>query len=140
MKKLLIASLMLSSFAHAGQVVLYNAGTNHANMFHSGSFGLNESLGRAWVEFSTSLSYLETPAYSQRALVKGMSFDKTTQEIIIEDETGRTVCAVQSRGLFGIKKLRNTGDCTFNSEITTTTQDNGFEIVKVEKLKVTLDY
>jgi hypothetical protein len=65
-----------------------------------------------------------------------MSFDQTTQEVIIVDETGRTVCAYKKR-FFGVRPTRA---CNFKEAYYTATYDNGYEIEKFEKVKVTLKY
>jgi hypothetical protein len=141
MKKLILATcLALCSLVHAGEIILSDKNVSYGETFLSGTFQINESLGRAWVEISYGYGDPEAMPDNKRIQVKGLAFDKTTNDIFLETETGRIVCAYQKIGLFGIKSIRPTGNCKFKRTYYTVTRDNGFEIEEIEKQKVSLLY
>ncbi len=129
-KLLLVLVIALSSLqVFATEVKLYESRETGYNgySFSSGSYGINKDLGRAWVSLSFASNDAEGIGYDERAQVKGMSFDKTTKEIIVETETGRVVCAYEKKFL-GIKSLKETGACSFKKTSKIVKRDNGYEI------------
>lgn len=141
MKKLILAvCLVLSSLVHAGEIVLKDRAFTFGEAFSSGEFQINESLGRAWVQLTFFTQDPEAMPDVERLQVKGLAFDVTTQEIYLETAAGRVVCAYQKTGIFRIKTIRPTADCSFKRSFYTVSRDNGYEIEKIEKQKVTLVY
>jgi hypothetical protein len=137
MKSFLAAIFLLTSaLAFSGEIELLNQRVSMGNSYNGGSFDINENLGRAWVELTFTDSDPDSSDETVRVQVKGMSYDKSTQEIIIADETGRTVCGYKKR-FFGV---RPTGNCIFKETNYMTTYDDGFEIERVEKVKITLKF
>lgn len=106
-----------------------------------GSFNYNKSLGRAWVEveFTNYNSEDWGGDEIQRVHVEGMSYDSVTNEVIIEDEGERIVCAKRKKSMMGYY-LKETKACTFKTINYNKMVDDGFEIKKVPYLKLVLKY
>jgi hypothetical protein len=141
MKKLILATcLVLSSLAHSGEIVLSDTVYSYGETFAQGDFQINESLGRAWVQLTYYPADPEANSILERKQIKGLSFDATSQEVFLETETGRIVCAYQKTGLFRIKTIRPTGNCLFKKSLYKVSRDNGYEIETITKQKVTLNF
>jgi len=138
---IILCTVLASSAAFSAEFILSTKTVFWKTEYIQGIFEVNEDLGRAWTVLTfDDKSDPDSVSVEERIQVPGMSFDKTTKEVIIITETGRVVCAYQKRGIFGIKRLKETGDCVFKKTIFTVNHDNGFEIRKIQKQRITLIY
>lgn len=141
-KFLMVILLTISSLqAIATEINLHttNAYDYDYYSFSSGEYDINKDLGRAWVVLKYSGSDPEAMGQEVRVKIPGMSFDKTTKEVIIETEQGRIVCAVEKKFL-RMKSLRATKECSFKEKIFTVNYDDGFEIKKIQKRTIVFKY
>lgn len=126
MKSMIVAVLAvvsLNSFAASIPVYETSAGNTVA-----GSFGINEEMGRAWVEVAVS-SRMSTddsgPSYD-RVKVPGLSI--VGGSVVLDFEGQQVECAkVRAVGIFRTRVARATGNCKFTSKVETRISDDGFE-------------
>ncbi len=142
MKKLLAAILITVSASNvfAGETKIFTSNVGwDSQYFSKGSFDINADLGRAWVVLQFDDRDPESLSSEYRVKVPGMKFDQTTREVVIEDETGRTVCAYEKKVLFG-KILKETKNCSFVEKFQTVEYDDGFEIKKIKKSIISVKF
>lgn len=142
MKKLIISLASLISFsALAGEITFYNRPgyeTREVSSIRS-EFAINKELGRAWVVTKFDQTTDGPVFYDQRALIEGLTFNTTTQEIILDVDGTQTVCARVKFNVFG-PRIKNTGFCTFHQNYYVKSVDNGYEVEKIQMLKLSLKY
>ncbi len=142
MKKLLIAFLASLSFSlFAGEITLYNKPVHETRdfSFNGLEFAINKDLGRAWVVIKLVELGDGPVAYDERVKVEGLSYNGTTQEVILDVEGTQIVCAKVKFNFFGTH-IKNTGRCTFQTKYYSKEVDNGYEIEKVDMVKLLLKY
>ena len=142
MKKLMIAFLALLSFSlFAGEITLYNKPVYETRdfSFNGLEFAINKDLGRAWVVIKLVELGDGPVAYDERVKVEGLSYNGTTQEVILDVEGTQIVCAKVKFNFFGTH-IKNTGRCTFQTKYYSKEVDNGYEIEKVDMVKLLLKY
>ena len=136
MKTLIATVLTLSALnASAASIKVFET---YAQSTLAGSFGINEEMGRAWVEVAESSSWATDdsgPAYS-RVKVSGLSV--VGGSVVLDVEGQQVECAkIRPVGIFGYRVAKATGNCQFTTKIETRTTDNGFEVIK-RKVRVLL--
>lgn len=94
----------------------------------TGSFGINEEMGRAWVEVAVSSNSAsdDSGASYDRVKVPGLSL---VGGVVVLDVEGQQVeCAkVRAVGIFRTRVARPTGKCKFTTKVETRIFDDGFE-------------
>lgn len=142
MKKIITLMLALSAFsAFAGEIKVYDRPayeTNQVSSIHEG-FEINSGLGRAWVNIKFDEVNDGPVFYDQRVQVAGLSYNSTSNEILLDVEGTQIVCANVKINFFGTH-IKNTGKCTFKQKYYNVKVDNGYEVETVQKLKITLSY
>jgi hypothetical protein len=142
MKKIIIAFFALISFSVlAGEITLYNKPTYETRdfSFNGLEFAINKDLGRAWVVIKLSELGDGPVAYDERVKVEGLSYNSTTQQVLLDIEGRQIVCAKVKFNFFGTH-IKNNGKCTFQTKYYTKEVDNGYEIEKIEMVKLFLKY
>lgn len=142
MKKLMIAFLASLSFSlFAGEITLYNKPVNETRdfSFNGLEFAINKDLGRAWVVIKLAELGDGPVAYDERVKVQGLSYNTTSQEVLLDVEGTQIVCAKVKFNFFGTH-IKNTGRCTFQTKYYSKEVDNGYEIEKVDMVKLLLKY
>jgi len=143
MKKTLLAfALTLSTTAFAGEVFVKDI--SQYLLWGSSSLSLafeaNEDMGRAWVEISITRDP-EFSADEERVKIEGLSYDANTSMITLLHEGQLVDCAlvkIKGRGVFQYRHVKPTGRCQFQEKVINYTYDNGFEIVKSSKTRVSI--
>jgi hypothetical protein len=106
-----------------------------------GSFGINEEMGRAWVELSVDTGYSGDDSSSStdsRVQVEGMSL--VGGQVVLNKDGSQIVCAnVRPVGIFHYHVARATGNCQFRTQVVKEIQDDGFDTKRVSVLKVSLE-
>lgn len=128
MKALIATTLVLASLnAAAVSIPVFETKTyNHV----TGSFGINEEMGRAWVELTYGASNDENYSY-ERVKVEGLSL--VGGSVVLEVEGQQVECAkVKPVGIFRTRMARATGNCKFTSKVETRIQDDEFNTRKVK--------
>lgn len=138
MKVFFLMLTLLTSVAFGGEVKIYEVPTWKADSI-SGTFELNEKLGRVWVELHLSdrFDYEDDWEYV-RVKVENLTFDATSQTAFLDIDGQLVECAkVKSRGVlvFRHKYLRPTG-CKFETRLVKKEIDDGFEIKTHSYLQV----
>lgn len=132
--------LLFSSLAFSAEVKIYDAPAWKGDSVEA-TFGLNEKLGRVWVEMTISDRFdSEDTGDFHRTLVQGLSYDVNARAAYLDIEGQLVECAVvKQRGvlIFRHNYLKSTG-CGFKSKLVTKMVDNGFEIKKRTFLEVYL--
>lgn len=143
MKNFLALIITLTSLsAFAGEIKIFDRATWEYGQAYSYSptLEINKDLGRAWV----NISFITTgdgPVYSdERVKIEGLSFNPTTSQIQLDVEGVQIICANVKTSRFLGTTIKPTGKCTFNQKFYTVNVDNGYEIEKVQKIKITLNY
>ncbi len=134
---IVLAFFALNSFAASTPV--YEE-TNYSSGQVDGSFGINEELGRAWVELAIWSGFQSDdsgPDY-KRVKVEGLSL--VGGSVVLNVEGQQIECAkVRPVGIFHYRVAKSTGKCKFKSQTIKKTVDDGFETRTVRVLKVTLE-
>lgn len=128
MKTLIIALVLLTSNAFAAKVQVaeysYNAAATASSI--KGSYGINTSLNRAWVEVTLQQSGDMGDDYD-RVLVPGLSI--VGDAVVLDVEGQQVECAkVRPVGIFRTLMARPTKNCKFTVAVKKTEVDNGFEV------------
>jgi hypothetical protein len=142
MKKLMIAFLALLSFSlFAGEITLYNKPVYETRdfSFNGLEFAINKDLGRAWVVIKLVELGDGPVAYDERVKVEGLYYNGSTQEVLLDIEGNQIVCAKVKINFFGTH-IKNTGKCTFQTKYYSKEVDNGYEIEKIDMVKLLLKY
>jgi hypothetical protein len=138
-------ALMITSLVHAGEIRI--ASISQYQLWGSASvsqkFEINPDLGRAWVLVSITANDPDGVGASDEARVKieGMSFDKSTNSVVIDHEGKLTTCAeykTVGRSIFRRTELVMTSSCKFEGRWRNVTYDDGFEIKKTKVYDVVL--
>lgn len=143
MKNLIIAiSLVFVATAQAGEIKVFDKSVYElgysANV--SQKFVVNEEMGRAWIEVTSSNDPEATPD-EYRIKVEGLSYDKTTQSVMLEHEGQLVTCAtfkVRGRSIFRQRNLELSERCAFRGVWKEITYDDGFEMKKTSKYQIFL--
>lgn len=138
MKKFIVAILAIASLnSFAASLEIYET-TNFSSQYITGSFDINEDLGRAWVELELPSSFSDSAPDYVRVKVPGLSL--VGGSVILDVEGSQTECAkVRAVGIFRYRVARSTGKCVFKSKVVKTIVDDGFDTQTVRKLTVTLE-
>jgi hypothetical protein len=129
MKNLIATVLALSTLnSFAASIPVFET-TNHSIL--DGAFGINEEMGRAWVEVSESSTFSSDdsgPAYS-RVKVPGLSI--VAGSVVLDVEGQQFECAkIRPVGIFRYRVAKATGNCHFKTKVETRISDDGFETRK----------
>lgn len=103
------------------------------------SYGINEEMGRAWVELAvhTSTDVDSSPDYV-RVKVPGMSI--VGGSVVLDVDGQQVECAkIRPVGIFRYRMAKATGNCQVKSRTERRIEDDGFNTRKVTKLVVTLE-
>lgn len=142
MKKLIISLLSIASFSSlAGEISYYNRPAYETRDVSSirSEFGINKNLGRAWIVTKFDQTTDGPVFYDQRAKIEGLSYNSTSQEIVLDVEGTQIVCAKVKINFFGTH-IKNTGACKFEEKYYVKSVDNGYEVEKIQMLKLSLKY
>ena len=142
MKKIFVLILSLSAFsALAGEIKLYDRPTYEITQISSirEAFEINPQLGRAWVNMKFDEVGDGPVYYDQRVQVAGLSYNSTSNEVLLDVEGTQIVCATVKINFFGVQ-IKNTGKCTFAQKRYNVKVDNGYEVETIQKLKISLLY
>jgi hypothetical protein len=104
----------------------------------SKKFGINEGLGRAWVEVEMYHTVSESADY-QRVVVPGLRYDRERSEVVFDADGQRVVCATveqQGRWIFSHRRIEPTGACELTHRYVKVPVDNGFYIEHIEHFEV----
>lgn len=108
------------------------------------SFEINRDLGRAWVSIKTwdrSMARRDRSYGKYREQVPGLSFDKATSAIVLDQDGAITSCAnVSSRGrsIFRYDHITPT-NCVLRVKKIMKEVDNGYRVRKIEMIQVILN-
>lgn len=142
MKKIFALILSLAAFsALAGEIKVYDRPAYETNDVRSinKSFDINPQLGRAWVVLKFDQVSDGPVIYDQRVQVAGLSYNATSNEILLDVEGTQIVCATVKINFFGVH-VKNTGKCSFAQKNYNVKVDNGYEVETIQKLKISLVY
>jgi hypothetical protein len=142
MKKILALILSLTAFsALAGEIKLYDRPTYETSQVSSirEEFEINPELGRAWVNMKFDEVGDGPVYYDQRVQVAGLSYNSTSNEILLDVDGTQIVCATVKINFFGVR-IKNSGKCNFVQKLYKVKVDNGYEIETIQKLKISLVY
>lgn len=139
MKTLIASILMIATMnVFAASVKVYET-TTFSNGQVDGSFGINEDMGRAWVELAIYSGFSSDdsgPSY-ERVKVPGLSL--VGGSVVLEVEGQQVECAkVKPVGIFKYRVAKATGNCKFKTSIEKRTYDDGFETRQISVLNVSL--
>lgn len=140
MKKLIALVLTLAAMtAEAASIKIHEEYVWGGNPTVSGTFGINEELGRAWVELDVSKSNdVDAMPDSHRIKVEGLSL--VGGSVVLNVEGQEIECAkIRPVGIFRYRMAKNTGKCVFKSKVEKRQVDDGFEIRKFKVMTVTLE-
>lgn len=140
MKTLIVTVLALAALnSFAASIPVYET-TNYSTGQVDGSFGINEEMGRAWVELAITTGYSgddSGPSY-ERVKVPGLSL--VGGSVVLDVEGQQVECAkVRPVGIFRYRMAKPTGNCKFKTQVVKETVDDGFETRTVRVLKVSLE-
>lgn len=126
------------SIAHAETTPIFKAPLSVTEASKSKRFAINPELGRAWVEIEV---YQDPTEMSQtyRVAVPGLSYDKTSAQVIYSAEGQSVVCAkVTESGswIFKNQRVEPTGDCELTRKYVKVPVDNGFGVDVIEHFEV----
>jgi hypothetical protein len=145
MRTLLIAiCILMSALAQAGEIRV--ASISQYELWGSASvsqkFEFNPELGRAWVLITLSSNDPDGGVSDdQRVKIPGLSFDTTTNSIMLDFEGKLTKCAeykTVGRSIFRRKELVMSPECKFEGRWRNITYDDGFEMKKTKRYEVFL--
>jgi hypothetical protein len=142
MKKIFTLMLAIAAFsAVAGEIKLLDKPTYEFSQVSNirQEFAINASLNRAWVTLKFDEVGDGPVVYDERVQVEGLSYNSTTNEVLLDVEGTQIVCAKVKINFFGTN-IKNTGKCTFAKKYYNVKVDNGYEVETIEKLKITLVY
>lgn len=140
--KTLITALALvsfSAFSASVQVAEFNASDVSSASGVQASFGINETLGRAWAEVT-----LASPMGSDsndtylRAQVPGLSV--VGGSVVLNVDGQQVECAqIRSVGIFHYRQAKATGNCKFSVALKKTQVDDGYDVRTVRKYVLSLE-
>ncbi len=141
MKTLIATVLALTTInAFSASIPLLET-TDYSSGRVDGSFGINEEMGRAWVELAVDVGGSGDDSQSTnyaRVKVEGMSL--VGGQVVLNQDGAQIVCAnVRPVGIFHYHVAKPTGNCKFNTQIVKEIQDDGFDTRTVRVLKVSLE-
>ena len=145
MKFILALILSFSAFtAIAGEVIVVDKPVADVKLPRidriDTDFEINAELERAWVEITYIVTgHQENIKDFERIKIEGLSYNASTKEIILDADGVQKVCAKVKTNFFGTF-VNETGECKFTKKFYIVQEDNGFEIKKVNKLKITLKF
>ena len=98
-------------------------------------FGINEKLGRAWVNvvIDEDPGDREVDTYKVKVKVDGLDYDSKEGVITFTNGTKSTICAHVKEG-----KIQETGKCKFENKVEKSKADNGFKIEKKKESALNL--
>ncbi len=103
----------------------------------SASFGVNRSLGRAWIEVAAA-PWVYDPArevIAQKSL-KGLYYDADRKAVVYQNGANETICAEDWSFLLSTS-LRDTGNCDLQVKSATRNIDDGFTVDQEPVTRVT---
>lgn len=101
-------------------------------------FGINPELGRAWVEIDVYFVQSES-SESYRVAVPGLSYDKSSSQVVYDAEGKKVICAnVRETGswIFKSQRIEPTGDCELTRKYVKVPIDDGFAVEVIEHFEV----
>lgn len=135
---------VLASSAVADEITVYDAANFQTLPLKeiSHHFAVNPELGRAWVTLSLNPQAAEVDAIvqEQRILVPGLRFDAAQNAVVMQANGKLITCARVEKSLFGEPVVRANGQCSFKITPYQAQQDNGYELVMVDKIKVAMKF
>jgi hypothetical protein len=126
-------------------------GSSPANVsIESFKFEINQDLGRARLDITYQTDYNPGPDEGgyygpgeDDVLVQGLSFDKTSSQVVYKSEAGKTTACANvtiSHGPLGHRvHVKNTGLCTLSTSTEDVITDDGWEIKHHKVLNVFLN-
>lgn len=140
MKTIIASVLMLASVSAMSASIKLHETTNFSGGNVFGEYGINEEMGRAWVELSIVTSYSgdETSYDEVRMKVPGLSIVNDSVVLIVDGT--ETECAkIKTTRLFKNRVAKATGNCVFKTKVEKRVHDNGYETYKVPTLVISLE-
>lgn len=140
MKHLIALLVLVSGFAHAAEIKVFEAPSGPWAQIIDGNFAVNKTMGRAWVEVEISERargpHRDTARSFSKAKVEGLTYDMETSKIML-DLNGQSVeCAyVTNRRFFST--IKETG-CSLVPRKEKRIFDDGYRTYKVEYLQLFL--
>lgn len=129
MKTLMLGMILMTVNAVAAEVKIYEESAHYGDAI-GGSFGVNEEMGRAWVELSISDRMPEPNISYEKIKVEGLSLQGDS--VVLEVDGQAVECAkVRPVGIFRTRMARATGNCKFKTRTGSVILDDGFETRKV---------
>ena len=129
MKTLIATVLALTTLNAVAASIPVFEGSRYSVL--EGSFGINEEMGRAWVEVAESSGMSSDdsgPAYS-RVKLDGLSI--VAGSVVLAVDGQQVECAkIKPVGIFRYRVARATGNCKFTTKLETRVTDDGFEVRK----------
>ena len=129
MKTLLLALALVTSSAFAAEKSVFeiNAARTSGKSSILPSYGINLSLGRAWVEIEVQSSMSDTDSDYYRTQVEGLSI-KNNQVVLAADGLEVACANIVKVGIIGNNHVaRSNGNCKFEIRTSTVTADDGYE-------------
>lgn len=142
MKKIFGLMVSLTAFsALAGEIKLFDRPTYELNQVSSirEEFQINPNLGRAWVILKFDQVGDGPVSQDERVQVEGLSYNTTSNQILLDVDGTQIVCANVAKNFFGTH-IKNTGKCTFAQKNYKVKVDNGYEVETIQMLKISLNY
>lgn len=142
MKKIFTLMLALTAFtATAGEIKLLDRPSYEFSQVSNirPEFAINAGLNRAWVNLRFDEVGDGPVFYDERVQVAGLSYNSTTNQILLDVEGTQIICANVKINFFGTH-IKNTGKCTFAKKYYNVKVDNGYEVETVQKLRISLAY
>lgn len=138
--KTLIASILAAASMNAfsASIPLHEQRESYVYRVQ-GSYGINEEMGRAWVELAidTSTDVDSSPDYV-KVKVPGMSI--VGGSVVLNVEGQQVECAkIRPVGIFRFRMAKATGNCQFKWKLEKRVVDDGFYVRTVKYVVVSLE-
>lgn len=130
-----LAIVSLNSFA--ASIPVYET-TGYDRL--TGDYGINEEMGRAWVEVAihSSMGSDDSGPSYDRVKVPGLSI--VAGSVVLDVEGQQVECAkIRPTGIFRYRVAKPTGNCKFTTKVETRIADDGFETRKVRVTILSLE-
>ncbi len=129
MKTLIATVLALTTLnAIAASIPVFET-TSYSSL--SGTFGINEEMGRAWVEVAESSASMSDDSGASYTRVKVPGLSVVAGVVVLEVEGQQVECAkIRPVGIFRYRMAKPTGNCKFTTKVESRIFDDGFETRK----------
>ncbi len=140
MKTLIATVLALSTLTAFSATIPLLETTDFTDQVVASSYGINEEMGRAWVELSVDTGPQSSDSMTTtdtKIKVPGMSL--VGGQVVLAVDGQQVVCAnVRPVGIFHYHVAKPTGNCKFVTKTEKKIVDDGFETRRVLTLSVSL--